>query len=619
MPTIFDSRHEDFKKPFGALKAGQALSLTLRVPFGYCCISPILLLQKDGETPQQYPLANAGKGDGVNIFTIELELPQVGLYFYWFDLWVDYKKLYMGESGKAVVQTNEGAKWPLTVYDSNFQTPETVHGGVMYQIFPDRFLEGNPEKPMVFSERIYRADKQNVPYFWGEERSYGSLTQDYYGGDLVGIMRRLPFLASLGVTWIYLNPIFEAHSNHRYNTADYMKIDPYLGTNDDFEQLCKQAKMFGINILLDGVFSHTGSDSIYFNKDGRYPSVGAWQGPQSHYRSWYHFHHDGTYDSWWGFDTLPACDKHNADFRNFICGEGGVIDYWLGMGAAGFRLDVADELPDDFIEEIRRAVKRNGEEKLLIGEVWEDASLKEAYGVRRRYFLGEELDGVMNYPFRNAIINFLQSFDAPRFKNEVMAICENYPSPVLCATTNHLSTHDTERIITALVGEPVRGHDRNWQSGRQLSPEQYHLGIVCMRLAFVLQFMLPGVPCIYYGDEIAMQGYADPFNRAYYNWNSGETQLIQLVMKLSALRKDCPVFKDSTIRFITAKNKVLHFERQSGDAKVSIAVNCGTWPVAASMLGRVVTLPRMSFAILSTGYGEDTQAVRSLFSEEQSG
>ncbi len=601
MQAIFCSRDEAYKKPFGAVATGQAVRFALRVPGSFGCTQPRLCLQPDGGETVLHPLAADGRQGEDYVFSIEIVLEAPGLHWYWFDLWIDYKKLYMGAFGNAEVRADEGAKWPLTVYDQGFQTPSTLHGGVMYQIFPDRFLEGSPNKPQPYNERIYRADKQNEPYFWGEAKYQGGLTQDYYGGDFAGIEKRLPFLKALGINWIYLNPIFEAHSNHRYNTADYMKVDPYLGTNDDFKRLCAAAKGYGIRIILDGVFSHTGSDSLYFNREGRYPTVGAWQGPQSRYRDWYHFHPNGEYDSWWGFETLPSVNKGNREFRDFICGPNGVIDYWLSLGASGFRLDVADELPDDFIAEIRAAVKRGGEENLLIGEVWEDAALKVAYGVRRRYFLGGELDGVMNYPFRTAILDYLRHFDAAAFAEAVTQICEHYPPPALAACTTHISTHDTPRAITALAGENPEGHDRNWQSGRSLSREQYHMGLLRMKLAFVLQFTLPGVPCVYYGDEIAMQGYADPFNRGYYDWNSGENTLIPLMMELADLRQKCPAFAGAGTRVALAKNGVIAFEREHGGHKAAVAVNCSGWPTVVNLLGEDVNIPMLGYAIRTKG------------------
>lgn len=598
--TIYNSRDAAFKTPFGAVKAGEEVCFTLHIPLSYHCQTPYLFLKKEGEEAQKLLLLPAGQQGEAALFRLGITLQEPGLYLYWFDLWVDYRKLYRAQNGTALETTEEGALFSFTVYEADFCTPKGLAGGVMYQIFPDRFFIGQPGKPLTYNERIYRRDKTKEPYFWPTSQAEGYLTQDYFGGDLAGIEQKLGFLRSLGVNWLYLNPIFEAHSNHRYNTADYLTVDPYLGTNEDFERLCAKAKAMGIRIILDGVFSHTGSDSRYFNKESRYPTVGAWQGPQSPYREWYHFLPDGSYQSWWGFDTLPTCNKENPAFRKFICGEGGVVDTWLKRGASGFRLDVADELPDDFIAEIRTAVKRNGEENLLIGEVWEDASTKEAYGVRRRYFLGKELDGVMNYPFRTAILQFLRDADGAAFQNQVISICENYPAPALAACTTHISTHDTVRAITALAGEEVDGHDRFWQSGRRLGPQQYFLGVARLKLAFVLQFTLPGIPCVYYGDEVAMQGYKDPFNRAFYEWGSKEQSLVPLMMQLSALRHGCAAFTGTDIAFLPAENGVLHFERHAGGETCAVAINCSRRPIALLLLGQKTTLPVMGYAWQTT-------------------
>lgn len=599
-PFIFNSRDEGCKTPFGALATGQPLTLTLRIPLHYGCKTPYLFLQADGGEARQLALTSAGTQEDTELFTITTTVEEPGLYFYWFDLWVNYRKLYRGEKGTAFETTESGPLYQLTVYDSAFTAPADTAGGVMYQIFPDRFYEGMPQKPLVYNERIYRADKTKQPYFWPTNMDDGYLTLDFFGGDLAGIQQKLPYLADLGVSWIYLNPIFEAHSNHRYNTADYLNVDPYLGTNQDFELLCEEAKKLGIRIILDGVFSHTGSDSLYFNREGRYPTYGAWQGPDSRYRPWYRFNQNGTYESWWGFDTLPACDKQNRDFRNFICDEGGVIDTWLRRGASGFRLDVADELPDDFIAEIRTAVKRRGNENLLIGEVWEDATTKEAYGVRRRYFLGQELDGVMNYPFGNAILQFVKDSNAELFAETVTEICENYPPPALNSCTTHLSTHDTARAITVLAGEELHGQNRDWQSSHFLTPEQYELGIRRLVLATALQFALPGIPCVYYGDEVGMQGYKDPFNRGFYNWQSHEERLKPAIKALAGLRHICPAFAQGKLRVIKAEKGVLIFQRFAGDAWATFAFNTTVHAVAVQLAEETLYLGSLGFAFVSS-------------------
>ena len=300
-----------------------------------------------------------------------------------------------------------GRKWQITVYEADFRTPETFKGKVFYQIFPDRCERVWENKPMPFPDRLYQADKHAEP-FWPPTTG-GHLNEDYFGGDLKGIQLKLPYLHEMGVDYLYLNPIFEAHSNHRYNTADYLNVDPLLGTNEDFETLCKEAAKYGIGIVLDGVFSHTGSDSRYFNREGRYGEGGAYRDPNSPYRSWYDFDpkYKGGYRSWWGFETLPEvneetlCGVHHRQGRRRH-------RHLAAPGCGGFRLDVADELPDAFIEKIRAAVKRVSPEKFLLGEVWEDATTKYGFDHRRSYLLGKGLDSVMNY-LKNAVLDFVKA------------------------------------------------------------------------------------------------------------------------------------------------------------------------------------------------------------------
>ena len=254
-----------------------------------------------------------------------------------------------------------------------------------------------------FPDRTIREDWGGQPYWRPNER--GEVTNsDYFGGTLRGIEEKLPYLKSLHVTCLYLNPIFEAHSNHRYNTADYTKIDPVLGTEEDFQSLCAAAGRLGIRVMLDGVFSHTGSDSVYFNRQGRYPQPGAYQSQQSPYFSWYHFiSWPEKYHSWWGFETLPEVEETDNNYNKYINGRQGVVRKWLKKGASGWRLDVADELPDSFLDQLTEAAKEEKPDAVVLGEVWEDATTKESYGSRRRYLLGRQLDSVMNYPFRNAV------------------------------------------------------------------------------------------------------------------------------------------------------------------------------------------------------------------------
>ena len=598
--TFFNSRLPRYKTPFGAIAAGMPVTLRLDVPGSFGYVDPHLVLTKDREDPVHYRMEYTGQSDGVNHFAVTVTPTTSGLYFYYFDLYTDFRKICRGPGAEGRLTWVLEDSWQLTVYEPDFQTPDWIKSGTMYQIFPDRFYEGDPDKTMPFADRIYRADKEGEPYFWPTEQPEGYLNMDYFGGDFLGIQKKLPYLKGLGVTCIYLNPIFEAHANHRYNTADYLKADPLLGTNEDFAALCKEASRQGIRIILDGVFSHTGSDSRYFNREGRYGPGGAYRDRHSPYRSWYDFDSGYAcgYRSWWGFETLPEVEEESPSYIDFVCGPGGVIDTWLGLGASGFRLDVADELPDDFIEKIRAAVKAHGADKLLIGEVWEDATTKEGWGRRRTYLRGHGLDTTMNYPFRNAAIDFVRGADAAAVADAILSICENYPKPALDCAMNFLSTHDTERAITAIADEPTNGRDRFWQSGRRIPLSRMDDAVRRELLAYALLFTLPGVPCIYYGDEIAMQGYRDPFNRAYYDWNSTERRLRGPLANLAELRRSCDAFKGGAIEWVEAAGDVLHFRRVGRTQTAEIILNRGEHLLATQAFGKAAEVNPLGFTIL---------------------
>ena len=576
MDCLFNSCDTYYKRPFGALPAGQTVHMALCIPEQMGYVDPHLVLQKEGprDQPVYYRMRFDGQTPGVNHFSVDVQVFDVGLYFYYFDLYTDFRKIYRGKMGRGVLSWQEGERWQLTVYDPSFQTPACIKGSVFYQIFPDRFCEGVENKHMPFSDRIYRADKHAEP-FWQPNEDGGHLNHDYFGGDLKGIQSKLPYLHHLGVNYIYLNPIFEAHSNHRYNTANYLNVDPLLGSNRDFEELCQAAARYGIGIVLDGVFSHTGSDSIYFNKEGRYGSKGAWRDPHSPYRSWYDFapYYKGGYRSWWGFETLPEVNEEDPSYARFITGEGGVIDTWLRRGAAGFRLDVADELPDSFIQQIRTAVKRVSPDKFLLGEVWEDATTKFGYGHRRTYLLGNGLDSVMNYPFKNAVLGFVCGGDAADAADQILSICEHYPAPALHTALNFLSTHDTERALTVIADEPAGDRGREWQSGRSVTGEAYEEGLILLKMAYAIIFTLPGVPCVHYGDEIGMQGYRDPFNRGYYLWDSHEDRLRPVIAQLAQLRQSCEAFREGELRVLRAEGGILHYQRVGAAETAEIIAN----------------------------------------------
>ena len=572
---VFNSRKTEYKSAVRAIRVGESVKLRICLPRSMNCSSALLCVTKDFESTVYYNMFWAGHAqDDREYWELHFSATTSGLYWYHFELETPWGRNFITNSHGGIGDiTIDGGEFQQTVYDEDYKTPKWLKGGVIYQIFPDRFFASGTEKSGVRSSRVMR--KWGEEPFWAEEQMNGIWNNDYFGGDLKGIEEKLDYIKELGVTCIYLNPIFEANSNHRYDTADYERIDPLLGNEEDLKSLCAAAKSRGIGIILDGVFSHTGCDSKYFNLYGNYESNGAYNSMSSPYFNWYKFiNYPDDYQSWWGIKLLPEVIEENEDYRNYICSENGILRKWMRCGISGWRLDVADELPDVFLDDLRNAVKAENEDAVIIGEVWEDATTKSAYGERRRYLLGRQLDSVMNYPFADAVLNFVRFKNADSFFNDVMSIIENYPPEALHILMNHIGTHDTERAITRLAGEDAEGHGREWQhEHNKLSDYDYLMGVSMMKLASLLQFTLPGVPSIYYGDEIGMQGMKDPFNRACMSWEEQNEELLRWYKRLGEIRRGCAAFTDGEFVPVFCSHKTIAYKRCGEGNEVLVAVN----------------------------------------------
>ena len=582
-PAIYyDSWNPFCKAPFGAVREHEEITLRLTVESSLRLKGVALVLRKDGEdVGRRLLFVQNVVGNHSITYRLAFSVEDAGLYFYRFEIETENGLLFVGRGEKACATVGDFLpEWQLTVYQKDFSTPSWPANGVMYQIFPDRFYKrGDGILPEAKNKRTVHSNWYERPLFIQDDPKYEAT--DFFGGNLRGICEKLPYLKSLGVTALYFNPIFEAAANHRYNTGDYRSIDPYLGTEEDFLNLCREAEQLGISIVLDGVFSHTGSDSIYFNKEGHYDSVGAFQSPESPYASWYQFSEGRTrYESWWGFPTLPNVDETDPDYLDFICGEDGVLAHWMKVGVRGWRLDVADELPDAFLQALRRRVKTENKNAYIVGEVWEDASNKSSYGSRRPYLLGGQLDSVMNYPWRSAILNFMREGNADAFYESVMGILDHYPEPAVHLLMNSLSTHDTVRAITCLgVEHPVPSDQ---QGEYLLSEEEYQKGKRLLQMAAFLQYTLPGVPCLYYGDEAGLDGFADPWNRRCYPWGREDVGLVSFFQQLGKLRGDFAEDFRGALRFVAANDGLVAFVR---GGKVLTVINQGTQDAYIAMKG----------------------------------
>ncbi len=539
-----------------------------------------LVIRKDGENDSCYCAMEREDGS----FTYTLTLGDSGLYWYYFRL---DKKQYIGagEGLNAALSVNPRA-YQLTIF-TPFETPDWIKGGAVYQIFPDRFRRGGEIRKK--EGRTFHEKWNELPVYLPDENGEVK-NDDFFGGNFAGIEEKLDYLAELGVTAIYLNPIFEAFSNHRYDTGDFMKIDRTLGTEEEFKSLLAAARSRGIRVILDGVFNHTGADSRYFNKFGRYDSVGAYQSKDSPYYGWYKFiEYPGKYVSWWGFDTLPAVNEDCPGYERFIAGKDGVLEHYTRLGIGGWRLDVADELPDDFIRKIRNAVKAADPEALLVGEVWEDASNKVSYNVRRKYLQGAELDGAIGYPFRAAALKFVKKGDARAFATFVKTQIDHYPKQSLDVCFNVLGTHDTKRIITELAENTPETADKAAWAAFSLDENAYRQAKEKLKIASLLQFTVPGVPCVYYGDEAGMQGYKDPLNRLPFPWGEEDEELEEWYRFLGRLRARAP-FAGGEYKELYADRRALVFERRKGSDAVVVAVNMGSNEYSLQFEGEIVEL-----------------------------
>ena len=569
MSTYFDSRDPACKSPFGAVPCGTEVSFAVFCTDEENIVSGALHVTEEfAGREQTVPLTLSG-GAWRCVYAAPRR-PE--LAWYRFSL--------RRRSGETVTL----AQRQLTVYEEYGAAPDWFGRGVSYQIFPDRFCRSRvPDPAGLVGDRTVHENWQDTPEFRPDER--GEIrNRDFFGGDLAGIFSKLDYLKRLGVTTLYLNPIFEAASNHRYNTADYMAIDPMLGTEEDFRALCREAHARGMRVLLDGVFNHTGSASRYFNADGFYPDLGAAQSKDSPYYNWYHFTHwPDSYDAWWGIKTLPAVEENQASYRDFIIrSEDSVVRHWLRCGADGWRLDVADELPDDFIAELRQAMDAEKPDCLLLGEVWEDGSNKIAYDQRRKYLLGRETHGLMNYPFRTAALDWLCGGDAAAFRESMEQLRENYPSPAFYSAMNFLSTHDTPRILTLLGGEPTPA-DKAERAAAQLSPAGRELARRRLMLGALLLYAFPGSPTVYYGDEAGMEGYEDPLNRRAFPWGAEDEELLRWYRKLGQLRGGRPSLQRGDICYLYADGSGLSLRRQWDGEVTTAAMNSGKEPLTMTL------------------------------------
>ena len=553
-----DSQNSDLRQPFGAVSIGTKVKIRLWT--SKKCLAYINLINFYNNQIE-IQMNEIGWSNSINNWIYEIEVDthnSIGLIYYYFRVNYYGQDIIYGNNieslgGIGQVYFNEPVSYQITVYSKN-NVPDWYKQGIIYQIFVDRFFNGQEEGKVLNPKKntfIYGNWDDNPMYI--KDMDGNIVRWDFYGGNLLGVKKKLEYIKSLGVSVIYFNPIFDSPSCHKYDTGDYEKIDPMFGDEEIFKDLCNEAEKIGIKIILDGVFSHTGSDSKYFNKFGNYNSLGAYQSLQSPYYRWYRFNdYPDLYEAWWGFSNMPNIDELNPSYLDYIIrDDNSIVEKWIRLGASGWRLDVADELPDEFIKILKKKLKEVDKDSVLIGEVWEDASNKVSYSRKREYLFGNELDSVTNYPLRQIILDLVRNYIGNKsFIRRYLSLKENYPKEYFYSTMNMLGNHDTERVLTMLNNS-----------------------VELLKEAVAIQMTLPGVPLIYYGDEAGLTGGKDPSNRKSYPWGKENDEILEFYKTITAIRVAEDALKIGEIKFLDFNNGVLGYERFIDKDRIIILVN----------------------------------------------
>lgn len=548
--------------------------VTIKVPISLGWISHVHInFQKEGNN-FSHRLEHKTNEDGFAIFESDISLDTSALYKFFFNFDIYGTTHFYTKSGINNSSVNQDNFFSMS---ANFKTPDWAKGKVMYHIFVDRFKRGNPNLPEKMNNRtVYSSWNEKMKISPDKE---GRWNIDFYGGDLKGIIDSLDYIASLGTSIIYLSPVVHSQSNHRYDTADYENVDPYVGNNDDLKLLCKKAHEKGMYVVLDAVFNHTGNDSIYFNQFKTFNTIGAFQSKESEYYDFYKKDGSGNFSYWWGMENLPVCDGKNQKWQNYIVGENGIIDKWFKCGIDGLRLDVADELTDEFIEKIRVAVHRNKEDGFILGEVWENPMRK-----NRTYISsGKGMDSVMNYILVDALIRYFKYKDVGKLASVLYELKHDYPKETLLTLMNFTSTHDISRAINIFSenefnpkgqwGWTTNTDSIDYFQNHEIAKENLDKGkMIYKSYASTLAFM-PGIFSVFYGDECGIEGLGNLANRKPFPWGKEDLRLYEFFKRLGAIKKRETFLEKADFNPRGINEDYFEFERIANNSSALVLVN----------------------------------------------
>lgn len=583
----------------GAFFCRDTLVLTAEVPRALGAAGVVLRIARDGCADTDMPFSFISTGKGIDTYRLSLSLTALcapndhGLFYYEVLFLRGNDTLFTDAAEDNVsfsLKSYSHGRFRLLASQNEFETPAWFHGKTMYHIFVDRFAPRGGERPegALYHEGWHEEIEQ-----FGAYPGAPVANNEFFGGTLWGIIDKLDYLASLSVGVLYLSPIFRAVSNHKYDTGDYETVDAQFGGREALVALIDAARARGIGVMLDGVFNHTGDNSRYFDRYGTYGTNGAYQSTASPYHDWFYFkHHPDRYECWWDIPILPKLNLSNPDVHRYFVGEGGIVDTYTRLGVLGWRLDVADELPNAFLDELRQRVKNaTGGQGVVLGEVWENAADKIAYGRRRRYFEGAQLDSVMNYPLRRGLIAFLKEGNAAALTAVLRELWGSYPVSVCHSLMNILTTHDTERILTTLGGAADDGRFTNAELRvMRMTKAERAVAVSRLKMAAALQYTVFGVPSLFYGDEAGMEGYHDPFCRRPYPWGKEDAELLAYYQRLGRIRKENPVLANGDFRILQESESALCYLRENEKGSLMVAANNGDTPFTVTLPGKATEL-----------------------------
>lgn len=597
--VVFDTRNTEFKSPFGAVAEGSTVSFTIKITKGMPKEVNLIVSEEviEGEmwvhrfvNDISYPMKRVDR----TTYTVDVKFDKKMVYGYIFEIKKGRNTYYYGNndfvynvahvrvrrtggSGRMYDRKPSKGQFVQTVYDGDFRTPDWSKDMVTYYIFPERFKNGNKKNdPKPGVTKFYGAKdiefhndwNDRKPWVPGDGKSDDEWNNDFYGGDIEGIISKLDYIKNLGFNAIYLNPIFQAPSNHKYDTADYLKIDESFGTLDDFKRMVSESKKRGIRIMLDTSLNHSGSDSVYMDRYGKYPGIGAFENEvireDSPYYNWYSFtprarSADGMYKQW-ANPSLASFTEHDSYKEFAYRADDSVTKYWLNLGIDGWRMDVVPWKSDTFWREWSAEVKKTNPSALTIAEAWFDCS---------KYFLGDMFDSTMNYIFRQAVYDYAKGGSAVFFNDILEMVRENYPSEAFHSVMNLLSTHDSDRAL-AYFGYTDYDYPK----------EKYDEAVKKLKLASFIQMSYPGAPAVYYGDEAGMTGKGDPANRGPFPWEEDggnpDRELTEYYRQIISMRNENPVLRRGSVETVYIDESVVVKLRILDDKEALVVYNNST-------------------------------------------